>query len=141
MNELREEMDALDLLIEQALSDEPFLKAPVSLQRGVEARLQIAALRDHEKARFSASMMSLALVVVASLALAGLLVWFTNFSFLYSEGVSGGKGQLDYYATALAMSFTSYQGGYSLLGSLVLAIGALVVAVAMQVHKFIYMDY
>ncbi len=140
MNELLEHTDSLDALIAEALSDEPFLKAPITLQRGVEARLRIASLRDHEKKRFAISMATLALVFVAGLAAAAVVVWFTKLSFLSTEGVSGGKGQLDYYITALTMAFSSYQGAYSLIMSVVLAAGAGILAVAMRVHKFIFTD-
>jgi len=140
MDDLYEPMDELDALISQALADEPFLKAPISLHRGVEARLRIVHIREHEKARFSASMTTLALVFVASLVMAAVAIWFTSLSFLYTEGVSGGKGHLDYYFTALAIYFSSYQGAYTLLMSFVLAIGAFIVAVVMQVHKFMFTD-
>ncbi len=140
MNELLKHKNALDALINEALSDEPFLKAPITLQRGVEARLRIAALRDREKKRFAISMATLALLFVAGFIAAAVLVWFTKLSFLYTEGVSGGKGQFDYYITAMTMALASYQGAYSLIMSLVLAVGAGIVALAMQVHKFIFTD-
>ena len=140
MDDLYEPMDELDDLISRALADEPFLKAPITLQRGVEARLRIAHIRDHEKARFTASMTTLAFVFAVSLVVAAISIWFTNLSFLYTEGVSGGKGHLDYYFTALTMYFSGYQGAYTLLMSFILAIGAFIVALAMQVHKFIFTD-
>ncbi|MCK5861311.1 MAG: hypothetical protein KAH38_02425 [Candidatus Hydrogenedentes bacterium] len=140
MNEQYEPIDELDALISRALVDEPFLKAPVNLQRGVEARLRIARLRDREKARFSASITTLFFVFAVSLVLAAVAIWFTSLSFLYTEGVSGGKGHLDYYFTALAMYFSGYQGTYTLLMSFILAIGALAVALVLQLHKFIFTD-
>ncbi|HDP33788.1 MAG TPA: hypothetical protein ENN29_01620 [Candidatus Hydrogenedentes bacterium] len=140
MDEMFEPMDDLDALIREALADEPFLKAPITLQRGVEARLRIAHLRDHEKTRFAMSMATLAVVLIASLAMAAVVVWFTKLSFLYSEGVSGGKGQFDYYITALTMTFSSYQGAYSLVASFVLAVAACVVALVMQVHKLMFTE-
>ncbi len=140
MDDRFEPMDELDALIDQALSDEPFLRAPVSLQRGIEARLKLAALRDQEQSRFRFSMASLVFVFIASLAMAGILLWFTNLSALYTDGVSGGKGHLDFYTTSLSLSFTAYQGAYSLIASLVLAIGAIALAVALQVHKLMYSD-
>lgn len=140
MNERFEPMDDLDALINQALSGEPFLKAPLSLQRGVEARLRVAALRDKERVRFRVFMVTLAIAFLASLCAAGLLLWFTNFSFLYTEGVSGGRGHFDFYTTSLSMFFTSYQGAYSLLTSFVLGIGAIALAVVMQLHKLMYSD-
>jgi hypothetical protein len=140
MDDLYEPMDELDALISQALADEPLLKAPVGLQRSIEARLRVVHLREHEKARFSASMTTLAIVFVASLCVAATVIWFTSLSFLYTDGVSGGKGLFDYYLTAIAMYFSGYQGGYTLITSFVLGVGAFVVAVAMQLHKLIFTD-
>jgi len=140
MDDLYEPIDDLDALISRALADEPFLKAPVSLQRGVEARLRIAHLRDHEKARFAASMTTLALVFIASLCVTAVVLWFTSLSFLYTDGVSGGKGHLDYYFSAMTMYFSGYQGAYTLLMSLVLGIGAFVAAVALGLRRLKYTD-
>lgn len=137
---LYEPTDELDVLISRALADEPLLKAPASLHRGVEARLRIAHLRDHEKARFFASMTTLALVFIVSLCAAGTVLWFTSLSFLYTDGVSGGKGLLDYYLTAMTMYFSDYQGAYTLLVSLVLGIGAFVAAIAMGLRRLKYTD-
>ncbi len=111
----------IDALIDQALSEEPMLRAPVSLQRGVEERLRIADLRDREKMRFRLSMATLLLALVSSLLAAGALLWFTNLSVLARAGVSGGKGQLDYYFTALVQSWHAYQGAYTLILSVLLA--------------------
>ncbi len=140
MNDFDEPMDALDALIDEALRGEPYLSAPLSLHRGVEARLRIASLLDREKTRFTCSMAAFLGVLAASLSVAGLLLWFTNLSFLYSEGVSGGKGWLDYYATAWAMSWTSYQGAYSMAVSFIVTVGALLLALVLQVHKLIWND-
>ena len=112
----------IDALIDQALSAEPLLRAPVSLQRGVEERLRIADLRDREKMRFRLSMATLLLALVSSLLAAGALLWFTNLSVLAKAGVSGGKGQFDYYATALVQSWHAYQGAYTLVLSVILAV-------------------
>lgn len=112
----------LDALIDQALSAEPVLRAPVTLQRGVEERLRIADLRDREKMRFRLSMATLLLALVSSLFAAGALLWFTNLSVLARAGVSGGRGQFDYYATALVQSWHAYQGAYTLVLSVLLAV-------------------
>lgn len=140
MDNLYEPIDELDALISAALSDEPMLKAPASLQRGVEERLRIVHLREREKARFSASMTTLAIVFLASIGAAGTMLWFTSFSFLYTDGVSGGKGHLDYYVTALSMYFSGYQGSYTLLMSFVLGIGAFIAAIVMQLRKARFTD-
>jgi uncharacterized membrane protein YbjE (DUF340 family) len=130
----------LDALIEEALSEEPFLKAPVSLRRDVDARVRLISLRDHEQRRFRISMVSLIFTFVGSVSFAGLLLWFTNLSFLYSDGVSGGKGWFDYYANAVTLSFSSYQGGYSLLASFILALVTLFLVGVLQIHKLIYSE-
>jgi hypothetical protein len=140
MDNLYEPIDELDALISAALSDEPMLKVPASLQRGVEERLRIVHLREREKARFSASMTTLAIVFLASIAVAGTMLWFTSFSFLYTDGVSGGKGHLDYYFTALPMYFSGYQGSYTLFMSFVLGIGAFIAAIVMQLRKARFTD-
>ena len=138
MDERYAPIDELDALIEAALSDEPFYRAPFSLQRGIEARLRVVSLREYEQRRFSVSMLTLALLFGGSVLFAGALLWFTNFSFLYSEGLSGGKGWMDFYATSLGLSFSSYQGTYSMVASFVLALATLFLAGLLQVHKFIY---
>lgn len=112
----------IEALIDQALASEPMLRAPVSLQRGVEERLRIADLRDREKVRFRLSMATLLLALFSSLFAAGALLWFTNLSVLAKAGVSGGKGQWDYYATALVQSWHAYQGAYTLILSVLLAV-------------------
>lgn len=111
----------LDALIDRALSEEPMLRAPVTLQRGVEERLRIADLRDREKMRFRLSMVTLLLALVSALFAAGALLWFTNLSLLAKTGVSGGRGHYDYYATALVQSWHAYQGAYTLVLSVLLA--------------------
>lgn len=140
MDESYAPMDELDALIEAALSDEPFLKAPLSLHRNIEARVRLVALREHEHRRFAISMFTLVFLFFGSLACAGMLLWFTNLSFIYSEGVSGGKGWFDYYTHALSASFSSYQGAYSMVMSFVLALITIFLTGIWQVHKFIYSD-
>jgi len=140
MAEIAISIEELDKLIEEALSEEPFLKAPLSLQRGVEARVRLISLREHEKRRFSVSMLTLTLLFFGSVALSGILLWFTNLSVLYTDGVSGGKGWFDYYATAISLSFSSYQGAYSLVISFLLALATLFLAGALQIQKMIYSD-
>ena len=112
----------IDALIDQALSSEPMLRAPATLLRGVEERLRIADLRDREKMRFRLSMATLLLALVSSLFAAGALLWFTNLSVLAKAGVSGGKGQFDYYATTLVQFWHAYQGAYTLVISVILAV-------------------
>ena len=140
MNKDFKDWDDLDLLIEEALAGEPLLQAPSSLQENIEARLDIAELRENEEPRFCSSMTAPLFILVGALAAAALSLWFTNLSVLYSEGLSGGKGLWDYYMTALHMSFSSYQGSYSFVGAIIFSIGAVVLLAAVQIHKMIYFD-
>ncbi len=130
----------IDAIIEEALSEEPFLKAPLSLHRGVDARVRLISLREHEQRRFSVSMFTLIFLFFGNLLFAGIMLWFTNLSVLYSDGVSGGKGWFDYYATALMLSFSGYQGAYSLVASFLLAMATFCLVGALQLHKMIYSD-
>ena len=133
-------LDELDALIEEALTEEPFLKAPLSLHRGVDARVRIIAMREYEQRRFLVTMVSLALVFLGSLLFTGLLLCFTNFSLILSDGVSGGNGWLDYYTASWGRSFGSYQGGYSLLISFVLLFITIFLAGASQIHKLLFSE-
>lgn len=133
-------IDDLDALIEEALMEEPFLKAPLSLHRSIDARVRLISMREHEQRRFSISMLTLTLLFSASILSAGALLWFTNLSILFNDGVSGGKGWLDYYITSLTMSFSSYQGGYSLVASFVLLLVTFFLVGATQIHKFLYSE-
>lgn len=140
MTQLYQPIDELDALIEEALSEETFLKAPLSLHRSIDARVRLISLREQEQRRFSISMLTLTGLFAGSVVFAGALLWFTNLSILFSDGVSGGKGWFDYYSTALSLSFNSYQGGYSLLMSFVLALATLCLAGVLQIHKLIYSE-
>jgi hypothetical protein len=57
------------------------------------------------------------------LTAAVVLVSFNNFYLLISHGVDGGKGQYDYYASAMELSWAGYSGAYSLLSSILIALG------------------
>lgn len=140
MTQYSEPIDDLDALIEAALTEEPFLKAPLSLHRSVDARVRVISLREHEQRRFSVSMLTLVLLFSGSILSTGLMLWFTNLSLLMSDGVSGGKGWIDYYTTSWAMSFSSYQGGYSLVASFVLVLITFFLVGATQIHKFLYSE-
>ena len=71
-------------------------------------------------------MATLAVAFLASLAMAGMVVSFTNLDVLLNHGVPGGKGQYDYYATSMLLSCTGYSGSYSLVVSILGAAGALI---------------
>lgn len=53
MAEIAISIEELDKLIEEALSEEPFLKAPLSLQRGVEARVTRESRKRKRKQRIN----------------------------------------------------------------------------------------
>jgi len=133
-------VDDLDALIEEALTEESFLKAPLSLHRSIDARVRLISLREQEQRRFSISMLTLTGLFGGSILCSGVLLWFTNLSILITDGVSGGKGWFDYYSTALSLSFDAYQGGYSLIMSFVLALATLCLAGVLQLHKLIYSE-
>lgn len=118
----------IDALIEQALRSERLRPTPIMLHRRVEQRVRIAQLRDHEALRFRYSMATLGLAFLAALLVAGLVVSFTNFSILINHGVSGGRGQYDAFTTSMQISYSGYSGAYSLISSMLLACGTILVA-------------
>ena len=118
----------IDAIIEQALRTERMRPTPMNLHRGVEQRVRIAQLRDHEALRFRYSMATLGVAFLAALLVAGLLVSFTNLSVLINHGVSGGRGQYDAFTTSMQISYSGYSGAYSLISSMLLASGTILVA-------------
>jgi len=113
----------IEAAIEAALSGERLLPTPITLHRRVVQRLRIAAMRELEQSRFRYSMAGLAVAALAVLIATAVAVSVNNFSLLISHGVDGGKGQYDYYATAMELSWAGYSGAYSLLSSLLIALG------------------
>lgn len=114
----------MDALIDDALSSERLRPAPITLQRRVEERVRLIALCDHEQARFRYSMAVLGTALLAVFGGAAFVLCFTSLSDLISHGVSGGKGQLDYWTTSISTAWKGYSGAYSLLTSVLLAGGA-----------------
>ena len=80
-------------------------------------------LLEQERTRFRYSMATLAVAFLGALCLAALAVSLTNLSDLIVHGVSGGKGQYDSLATSMWQSWSGYRGAYSLLLSMLLAGG------------------
>lgn len=119
----------LDALIERALTGDAPVAVPVTLLAGVEERLRVAAIRDREWVRFRLSMLTLLLALFSALVAAFFSLWFTKLNLIANVGVSGGKGQYDYYATALGLFFGDYRGSYSLVASLLLAAATLLLCV------------
>ncbi len=119
----------LDALIERALTGDAPVSVPATLLAGVQERLRVAALRDHERVRFRLSMLTLLLALLSALVAAFFSLWFTKLNLIANVGVSGGKGQYDYYATALGLFFGDYRGAYSLLASLLLVAATLLLGV------------
>ena len=115
----------LDAVIEAALCDEPMRPVPLALHRRVEERVRIAALYERERTRFRASMAALGVAFLAAVCAAVLVVVFTNLSVFLAHGVPGVRGQYDYYATSVQMTWSAYSGAYSLLLTIVVAGGTL----------------
>ena len=117
----------IDAIIEEALTSERMLAAPINFHRKVEERVRIAALKERERARFRFWMLSIAASACGALFMAATLLAVTNFQGIVTNGVSGGKGTLDYYLTAVfGTSMGTYSGAYTLVTSVFLAIVALV---------------
>lgn len=110
--------DKLDALIEEALKNEPMRRAPRTLHQRVLERVQVTALREQEKIRFRYSMLGMAVAFLAVVAGAVLIVSLTNLWGVMNYGVPGGKGQFDYYATSMFMSWARYGGAYSMILSI-----------------------
>ena len=119
----------IDALIDQALTTEPTRSAPVDFAARVDERLRVHALIERERARFRASMATLAVAIVAIIAGAGIFVGFTHLQSIMVYGAPGAKGQLDYWANEFFRMATSYTGAYSLAFSLLLALAALAMIV------------
>ncbi len=117
----------IDASIESALRGEPFLPAPATLHRRVEERVRIAQLREQEQARFRYTMATMAVSMLAVLGVTVMIVSFTNLYVLWNQGISGGKGQVDAFMASMLLSYTGYSGAYSLLSSLLLAGGTLLI--------------
>jgi hypothetical protein len=110
--------EELDTLIEEALKIEPMRRAPLTLHRRVLERVHVAALCEQEKIRFRYSMLGMAVAFLAVVAGAVLMVSLTNLWGVMNYGVPGGKGQFDYYATSMFISWTRYGGAYSMILSI-----------------------
>lgn len=125
MPEFQENELDIDALIESALMSEPLLPVPVTLHRKVEERLRIVQLREREMARFRYLMTTMVVVTVCALGLVAGLITFTHLGVLMSNGVSGGRGQYDTMLNEMMLTITSYSGAYSLIISMFLAAGTL----------------
>jgi hypothetical protein len=117
--------DRFNEVIDTALQSEPMLTPPVFLRLRIDQRVKIAALRDHEAVRFRRTILAAGLFFLSLLAMAACLVCYTDLYVVVSRGISGGKGQFDAYAMAWRMSCSGYGGAYSLVASLMLAVGTL----------------
>lgn len=124
---MRKEFDEqeLDALLDEALQPELMQPVPVDFAARVDERLRVHALVERERARFRASMATLAVAVVAIIAGAAVFVGFTHLQSIMVYGAPGAKGQLDYWVNEFIAMATSYTGAYSLAISLLLALAAL----------------
>ncbi len=127
----------IDAMIEQALSSETLRPAPLTLHRRVTERVRIASLLEQERSRFRYSMAILTAAFLGVFVLAGLLVSYTTLSELISYGISGGRGQIDAYATSMLLSWAGYSGAYSLLLSIMGASIAVVLGL-ISLRKYLW---
>ncbi len=108
----------LDALIEQALREQPVMRAPADFSRRVEERVRVMVLREREKERFRAGMTVMALSVAVTLLTAAAVVWFTHLSLVMANGTAGNGGQMDTWRTSWWMFLHSYRGAYTFVFSL-----------------------
>tara|TARA_R110001592_G_scaffold284589_3_gene552919 strand:+ start:380 stop:859 length:480 start_codon:yes stop_codon:yes gene_type:complete len=104
----------LDELIDAALRDEPLLPAPPHLHRKIEERVMYVALQERERARFRHTLIGAIGALFIIVTGAAVVITLTRFSLLYTHGVSGGKGLVDYYLTLFDVSWSSQIGVYAL---------------------------
>ena len=95
----------LDVLIEQALSEEPIRPVPMGFHARLEERLRIAALVEREKKRFRYGT-TVGAVLFAALGLT--FVFVPVLAYLQGwvvRSVPGGMGYLDYVLVSLVNVF------------------------------------
>jgi len=115
----------LDALIEEALRSQEMLPVPPTLHERVSSRLKAQALIERERARFRASMMAMAVALLAIIAGGVVLVAFTHLRGVLTYGAPGAKGHMDYLVNDLVLTVSHYTGSYSLGLSFLLALGTL----------------
>lgn len=99
--------DALDRLIDSVLRDEPERNVPFAFHRGVQERLQIAALLDRERKHFH-TCWAFAGSVAAILATGAAMVWFgVGIPDLVGRAVPGALGSYDQFVLVLANRWPS----------------------------------
>lgn len=115
----------LDAFIEAALRDEPLAPVPHTLHARITERVALAALEHKARARFRKILLSGFLAGTGIVATTAALLAVTNFHLLLDHGISGGLGQLDYYAATFRLQWPGRLDGIYLLPSL--ALGAFTV--------------
>lgn len=118
--------EALDALIEAALSEDVFLPVPVGLQEKINERIQLAALQQREQTRFRNAMLTGLAAAVGVVSALVAIVASTKFDVLLKHGVSGGQGLLDYYTATFALAWPQYMDG--LVFALLLCLGTATVS-------------
>lgn len=91
----------LDLLIEQALGEEPLRPVPAGFRRRVNERLHIAALAQKEREQVRFGLVTGGVLVAAVVMF---LVFMPVISYLQgwtARSMPGGLGRLDYLATSV----------------------------------------
>ena len=96
------EKDDLDSLIDSALRDEPERNVPFAFHRGVQERVQIAALLDRERKHFR-TCWAFAGSVAGMLTAGAAMVWFgAGIPDLVGRAVPGALGSYDQFVLVLA---------------------------------------
>ncbi len=131
-----ENLDELDLMIASALQSEPMRPAPFTLHRRVQERIRIIALKERQRVRFRYTMLSLAVAFSSATLMAAALVVFTNFELVRTNGLPGGLGIYDLYASSMTLSASSYGGAYSLMTAVLLAAVTILIGLApLRAHR------
>lgn len=117
--------DELDALIESVLKDEKLLPAPVTLHARVVKRLKLHELKERERLRFRYLMTGFVITVLTIVFGVVFSIYFYKWSVMFWYGSDAGWGYWDYWRTSLQTFWTKYQGSYSFLLTLGVAISTL----------------
>lgn len=121
-------LDILDELIEKALREERLVPPPVTLHSKVMKRVQLQQLREREEKQFRYLMSGFAITVITIVFATIFSIAFYKWSVMFWYGTDAGRGYWDYYRTTLQSLWTQYQGSYSFIGTVLIAISTLILA-------------
>ncbi len=119
--------DELDAFIESVLKDEKLLPTPVTLHSNVIKRLKLHELRDKEQIRFRYLMTGFLITVLTIVLGVIFSISFYKWSVMFWYGSDAGWGYWDYCRTSFQTYWTKYQGTYSFLLTLGVAVSTLVI--------------